>query len=104
MSLSNPDSHFQVALPAMYNELDKYQRKAVREQYIKLQHHECLFCGGSLYQNSPQELQELPIDWSLFPEGFLKYPIHLQHNHTTGLTEGAVHAFCNAFMWHYYRR
>lgn len=104
MSLSNPDSMFQVPLPAMYDKLTPYQRRATREQYIKLQHYECLFCGSSLYQDAPEELREIPIDWDLFPEGFLKYPVHLQHNHQSGLTEGAVHSFCNAFMWNYYRR
>lgn len=104
MSLSNPNSMFQVKLPAMYDELNKYQRQAVRLQYIKLQKYMCMFCGSSLYNNAPEELRELPIDWDLFPEDFLKYPHHLQHNHTTGLTEGSVHSFCNAFMWHYYRR
>jgi len=41
------------------------------------------------------------IDWSYFPENFLNYPIHLQHNHNSGLTEGAVHNYCNAVMWQY---
>jgi hypothetical protein len=31
----------------------------------------------------------------------LKSPIHLQHDHDTGLTEGAVHAYCNAVLWQY---
>jgi hypothetical protein len=104
MSLSNPDSNFQVPLPAMYKELTQYQRQAVRKQYVKLQHYECFFCGGSLYQDAPEALKELPIDWELFPENFLQYPVHLQHDHSTGLTEGAVHSFCNAFMWNYFRR
>jgi len=104
MSLSNPNSSFEVTLPAKYEELTPFQRRAVREQYAMLQRHECAFCGGTLYENAPQELRDLPIDWDLFPEGFLDYPVHLQHNHDTGLTEGAVHSFCNAFMWNYYRR
>ena len=41
------------------------------------------------------------IDWSYFPENFLNYPIHLQHNHNSGLTEGADHNYCNAVMWQY---
>ena len=44
------------------------------------------------------------IDWDLFPENFLKAPIHLQHNHNTGMTEGAVHNYCNAVMWQYEHR
>jgi hypothetical protein len=31
----------------------------------------------------------------------LLHPVHLQHSHVTGLTEGAVHAFCNAVLWQY---
>ena len=104
MSLSNPNSKFEVTLPAMYDELTPSQRRAVREQYARLQGGGCAFCGVHLYEQPPQELKDLPIDWDLFPEGFLDYPVHLQHNHDTGLTEGAVHSFCNAFMWNYYRR
>jgi hypothetical protein len=42
-----------------------------------------------------------PINWKLFPENFLMYPVHLQHDHNTNLTEGAVHAYCNAVLWQY---
>jgi hypothetical protein len=104
MSLSNHSGGFQIALPTIYENLNTIQKRAVREKYIKLQHYECFFCGSSLYQDAPKELRELPIDWELFPDGFLNYPVHLQHNHTTGLTEGAVHSFCNAFMWNYFQR
>jgi hypothetical protein len=38
----------------------------------------------------------------LFPELFLKYPVHLHHSHVTGLTIGAVHAYCNAVLWVYH--
>ena len=37
----------------------------------------------------------------LFPAFFLSHPIHLQHNHETNMTEGAVHARCNAVLWQY---
>ena len=52
---------------------------------------------------------ELPVDytkinWKLFPKFFLVHPIHLQHNHETNMTEGAVHAYCNAVMWQYESR
>lgn len=104
MSLSNPAKEWEVALPALYKELNQIQKRTARRQYMRLQHWNCLFCGRSLFSDAPQELKDLPIDWDLFPEGFTKYPVHLQHNHDTGLTEGAVHAFCNAFMWNYYRR
>ena len=44
---------------------------------------------------------EKKINWKLFPPFFLRFPIHLQHNHDTNMTEGAVHAYCNAVMWQY---
>jgi len=27
--------------------------------------------------------------------------MHLHHNHETDMTEGAVHAYCNAVLWQY---
>lgn len=94
------------ALPVDYTKLERPERRSVREQYIYEQDGECFYCGDSLRQNVRGELREIPIDWSLFPGGeeFLKYPVHLQHDHKTGMTEGAVHAFCNALMWNYFRR
>lgn len=106
MSLSEPNKSFEVELPAMYKELTPLQRRVLREQYVKLQGGFCAYCGSPLNSSVNEQIQELPIDWSLFPgeEAFLNYPVHLQHNHETGLTEGAVHAYCNAFMWNYFRR
>ena len=92
-------------LPVNYKALEWQERKTVREQYIDEQNGECFYCGV-LLTKEPTHLKEIPIDWSLFPGGeeFLKYPVHLQHDHTTNMTEGAVHAFCNALMWNYFRR
>lgn len=106
MSLSNPDKEWEIKIPTRYDNLTSYQKANVRREYSRLQGHFCWFCGSSLYGSVNEDIQDLPIDWDLFPggEGFLKYPIHLQHNHDTGMTEGAVHAYCNAFMWNYYRR
>ena len=88
-------------LPTDYNKLAWQQRRSVREQYIERQNNLCMYCGESL---SEGPVMSKEIDWSLFPENFLKYPIHLQHNHKTGMTEGAVHAYCNAVMWQYENR
>jgi len=88
-------------LPTNYKEIPIYERKEVREEYIKLQNRKCFYCGESLDKPSPKEITDKKIDWSLFPPNFLKYPIHLQHNHKTGMTEGAVHNYCNAVMWQY---
>ncbi len=104
MSLSNPNSSWEVILPALYEKLTPIQRRAARSQYMRLQHYMCLFCKSSLYQQPPKEILEKPINWSLFPEGFLKYPLHLQHNHETGYTEGVVHPLCNAVLWQYHGR
>ena len=88
-------------LPIDYTKLKPYERKAVREQYIEEQENNCMYCGESLLEKPPTRITEIPITWSLFPPFFLKHPIHLQHNHDTGMTDGAVHAYCNAFMWQY---
>jgi hypothetical protein len=88
-------------LPKKYSELTPLQKKDVREEYIKLQNNKCMFCNEKFTNQPPDGIKSLKIDWSLFPPGFLKNPIHLQHNHDTDLTEGAVHAYCNAVMWQY---
>ena len=91
-------------LPVHYSKLNTKTRKRVREQYIKEQNGKCMFCNEKLNQLPAKGIRDAKIDWGLFPTGFLKYPIHLQHNHETDLTEGAVHAKCNAYMWQYENR
>ena len=88
-------------LPVDYTELTQPQRREVRLQYIKEQEGMCYYCGEDLHKEPPKEIKNKSIDWKLFPQGFLNHPIHLQHCHQTGLTEGAVHSRCNAFMWQY---
>lgn len=84
-----------------YNKLSLQERRLLKEQYIKEQNGKCFYCGGELSRKPPKHITDKKINWSLFPQDFLRYPIHLQHNHVTGLTEGAVHAYCNAVMWQY---
>lgn len=91
-------------LPVDYTTLTWQERRAVREQYIREQKGKCYWCHGSLQSEPGAEIKGLSIDWNLFPPNFLKYPVHLQHNHDTGMTEGAVHAYCNAVMWQYHGR
>lgn len=91
-------------LPVDYTKMDSSERRVVREEYVRLQENRCMFCQGSLSNPPPKSILMLEVNWSLFPNGFLKYPIHLQHSHSSGLTEGAVHAYCNAVMWQYYGR
>lgn len=91
-------------LPTMYGKLTPRGRAAVCREYIKLQNGKCWYCGKDLDEQPPKEILDKPIDLTMFPRGFLDNPIHLQHDHDTGLTEGAVHAYCNAVLWQYYDR
>lgn len=88
-------------LPVDYTKLTWDEKIAVREQYIKEQNNLCYYCGCSLSEDPPFRIRFKKIDWKLFPKNFLKYPIHLQHDHKTGMTQGAVHSYCNAVMWQY---
>lgn len=91
-------------LPVDYDLLDWRERKEVREEYIKLQKNNCFYCNESLDKDAPKHITDKEINWNLFPPKFLAHPVHLQHDHETGLTEGAVHNYCNAVMWQYERR
>jgi hypothetical protein len=91
-------------LPLRYSKLTPAQRKAVREQYTLEQNGLCYWCKHPLTETAPKSITDNKINWKLFPPQFLKYPVHLQHDHSTDLTEGAVHAICNAVMWQYHGR
>jgi hypothetical protein len=91
-------------LPIDYTKINSKQRKLVREKYCKLQDWKCYYCEHDLQEKPPEFILEKKIDWSFFPPFFLRWPVHLQHNHETGMTEGAVHSYCNAVMWQYERR
>jgi len=86
-------------LPVIYNDLGSLHKRLVREQSAQEQDDLCYLCKASLTGPPSQEILNKPIDRNLFPMGFFNYPVHLQHCHKTGLTEGAVHAQCNAVMW-----
>lgn len=86
-------------VPVLYNRLSLQEKRDVRNHYVHLQGDKCFFCKSSLAEPPPQEVTRKKIDWNLFPPNFLKYPVHLQHCHNTGWTEGAVHAYCNAVSW-----
>ncbi len=92
----------QINLPAIYENLDWKERKQVREEYIKNQNGCCSHCFKHLSGNPPKEILNMKVNRSLFPENFFKHPIHLHHSHETGLTIGAVHAYCNAVLWQYF--
>jgi hypothetical protein len=93
-----------IDLPVNYTTLTRSERRAVRLQYVEDQGGKCMYCGGSLDKDPPEKVLRKPINWGKFPRNFLAYPIHLQHSHKTGMTEGAVHAYCNAALWQYHGR
>jgi hypothetical protein len=88
-------------LPVEYNKLKPNEKKLVREQYVNQQGGMCQYCKHLLSEPPPEKIKEKEINWKLFPPNFLKYPIHLHHDHQTGLTIGAVHSLCNAVLWQY---
>ena len=61
-----------------------------------------MYCKSALDKPVPAKVLALKINWDAFPPHFLKYPVHLQHCHDTDLTEGAIHAYCNAVLWQYH--
>lgn len=87
--------------PRDYTKLSWKERKELREEYIRFQDGKCFYCGEDLKKSPPPSVMNKKINWRLFPKNFLRYPVHLQHDHKTGMTEGAVHAYCNAVMWQY---
>ena len=91
-----------VALPAKYDALTRRQRVLVREAYAERQGGLCGHCKAPLAQPPAESVASLSIRWAKFPPGFLDHPVHLHHNHRTGLTIAAVHAHCNAVLWQYH--
>jgi hypothetical protein len=91
-----------MTLPTDYTKLNANQKAEVRAQYAKLQDNLCFFCNEPLDKPAPPHVRNKPLLMRLFPPGFLKHPVHLQHNHTTNMTEGAVHAYCNGVLWQYH--
>ncbi len=85
-------------LPINYNETHWSDRKIAREEYIKRQDGKCCFCGEDLKK---EPIKKKDINKNLFPENFFKWPIHLHHDHETGMTIGAIHCYCNAVSWQY---
>jgi hypothetical protein len=89
-------------LPVNYNEISQRERKAVREEYARLQNNFCKHCGKLLSGPAPPEILEKDIQENLFPPNFFKFPVHLHHHHETGETIGVVHCHCNAVLWQYF--
>ena len=90
-----------IKLPVEYDKLDWKQKRQVREQYITLQGGCCYYCNTPLSGKPSKEVSNKKLNMRLFPENFLKYPVHLHHCHNTGMTIGAVHSYCNGVLWQY---
>lgn len=89
-------------LPVKYDELDAPRRRAVREEYVKLQRGDCHHCNEPLTGKAADFVTRKRVNRRLFPDTFFKHPVHLHHCHKTGLTIGAVHNYCNAVLWQYH--
>ena len=86
-------------LPVDYTKLNGRKKKAVREQYVEEQGGLCSHCKTDLAKEPHKVLW---VNSRLFPRGFMNNPVHLHHDHNTGMTLGAVHSYCNAVLWQYH--
>jgi len=89
-------------LPIHYPSTHFTVRKQARNEYVAIQDGKCWHCNSLIGKSPPKKIRDMKINKSLFPSGFFEYPIHLHHNHHSGMTIGAVHAACNAVLWQYY--
>lgn len=89
-------------LPTNYNNLSAKLRKRVREDYVQRQEGRCWYCGTPLDGSPKDSIKSLHIVKKWFPKGFFDWPVHLHHDHETGMTIGAVHSHCNAVLWQYH--
>ena len=91
-----------IKLPVDYDGLTAPARRAVREEYQRLQEGKCYYCRCPLDGQPHPEVVAAKVDTKLFPTGFFGHPVHLHHSHETGKTLGAVHARCNAVLWQFF--
>jgi hypothetical protein len=89
-------------LPINYEQAHWARRKAARVQYMEDQEQKCHHCGNPLDGEPTRKVLNQKINMRFFPKGFLDNPVHLHHNHRTGMTIGAVHAYCNAVLWQFH--
>lgn len=89
-------------LPVHYPSIEQPERRLVREEYARLQEGKCCHCGEPLDGQPSEEVQAAHVHSRLFPPRFFDWPVHLHHDHDTGMTIGAVHARCNAVLWQYH--
>ena len=96
------DPRSALSLPTNYEELTIPMRRIVREEYVRRQGGRCSYCNAPLAGEPSASVQKLRINERLFPPNFFKWPVHLHHDHDTGMTIGAVHCRCNAALWQYH--
>ncbi len=89
-------------LPVNYNILSSSKRRAVRNQYVEIQGGLCHHCKCALTGPPSPDVTKKKIRAHLFPSTFFDYPVHLHHDHGTGMTIGAVHNYCNAVLWQHH--
>ena len=89
-------------LPQNYHALHYRERKIVRLLYVARQRGRCYYCHASLTGPAAAAVLAKPVNRARFPPHFFVWPVHLHHDHTTGLTIGAVHSYCNAVLWQYH--
>lgn len=87
---------------AHYPSLSPMQRRLIRAEYVEAQEGKCLHCDRPLSGPPAMHVQRKRLDMRRFPQNFLLHPVHLHHNHKTGMTIGAVHAHCNGVLWQYH--
>lgn len=86
-------------LPINYDNANWYKKKGAREEYVRIQKGLCYYCKNPL---NIKQAHNRKLYMKAFPPNFFKYPVHLHHDHNTGLTIGAVHNYCNAVLWQYH--
>lgn len=86
---------YKLELPTKYSSLSGERLAVVKEAYICLQRERCWLCGGNLYE-LPNHVVDNPNLIGLCSSQLAEqHPLHLHHNHDTGLTLGVAHAECN---------
>lgn len=87
-----------------YRLMTRQQRRQVRLQLAKEQGNMCWYCKQPLSGPPSPDIDNYAFNKHLFPKGMFDFPVHLHHDHNSGICVGAVHAKCNAYMWQKYRK
>lgn len=87
--------------PYEYTKLSQRERAILRGEYVVRQKGLCWFCKEPLDEVPSEQVRRKKLNLNMFPQGFLRHPVHLHHDHATDLTIGAVHAECNGYLWQY---